>query len=109
MKENSRLEREERAYIDYDEIDSLIKGIDYVSGVKKGKLHNFQADYRTVGELDVSTYDDSSGNVAAAVSVGRISPARVFYSIATLAAFRQMVVDAKAAIDAVKATGPAKP
>ena len=102
VKESGRLEREERAYVDYDEIDSLLKGIDYITEVKKTKLTNFQADYRTTGELDVSVFNDSDGKVLAGVGVGRISKVSVYYDISTFGAFRKMVVDAKAALDAIK-------
>lgn len=104
VKESSRLAREDRAFIDYDEIDSLLKGIDYISTVKKGKLHNFQADYKTTGDLKVSVFDEADGTTQAAVSVGRISAVSVYYDIATFGAFRKMIVDAKAAIDAIKST-----
>jgi len=49
--ESGRLERSARSYVDYDEIDSLLKGIDYVSkiDVTQTKLSNFEAHYRTKG------------------------------------------------------------
>jgi hypothetical protein len=102
VKESSRLEREERAFIDYDEIDSLLKGIDYISAVKKGKLHNFQADYKTTGDLKVSVFDEADGTIRAAVGVGRITAVSVYYDIPTLGAFRKMIVDAKSTLDGIK-------
>lgn len=35
VKEAGRLEREHTSYVDYDEIDSLLKGIDYISKVDR--------------------------------------------------------------------------
>ena len=102
-KESSRLEREDRAYIDYDEIDSLLKGLDYISTIDRGitKLKNFQADYRTTGNLRVSSFSGSS-DVEYSVAVGRIGSVSVFYKADAFAAFRKLIVDAKAALDAIK-------
>ncbi len=53
VKDTSEYKREHVSYIDYDEIDSLTKGIDYITKVDKTatKLDDFQADYKTKGEL----------------------------------------------------------
>ena len=103
VKEDSRLEREERAYVDYDEIDSLIKGIDYISKIDIGqtKLKNFEAHYRTKGELDVITFNGSRG-MTAAVAVGRISAVRAYLTQEKLKEFRQLVLDAKTTIDQIR-------
>jgi hypothetical protein len=49
---------EDRAFIDYEEIPSLTKGIDYISKVDKSstKLDNYQADYRTKGDFRISKF-----------------------------------------------------
>ncbi len=56
VEETSGLERESRSFIDYDEIDPLVKGIDYISKIDASatRLANFQADYRTKGDLRVN-------------------------------------------------------
>ena len=53
VKETSRLERGNISFVDYDEIDSLIKGVEYISKVGKDvtKLDHFEVDYRTKGDL----------------------------------------------------------
>jgi hypothetical protein len=102
-KESGRLERENRSYVDYDEIDSLLAGVDYVSKIdgSQSKLKNFEAHYKTKGELDVTVFS-GRGRIEAAISVGRISAVRVFLQLDTLLKFRQLIVDAKAALDAAK-------
>lgn len=74
VKETSRLERENTSYVDYDEIPSLLKGIDYIAKVDKSvtKLDNFQADYKTKGDLRISTFSSGSGEVMVAVKSGTI-------------------------------------
>jgi hypothetical protein len=103
VKESSRLEREERAFIDYDEIDSLLKGLDYINTIDKSitKLKNFQADYRTTGDLRVSSFSGTS-DAEYSVAVGRVGRVSVFYKADAFAAFRKLIVDAKAALDAIK-------
>ena len=104
IKEDSGLERDEQAFVDYDEIDSLLKGIDYVSAIDKGvtKLKNFQADYRTTGGLRVSVYSMSETSVRVAIGVGRISSISASFRLDQIKDFRKLIVDAKAAIDAIK-------
>ena len=102
-KESGRLEREARSYVDYDEISSLIAGIDYISKVDGGqsKLKNFEAHYKTKGELDVTVFS-SRGHIEAAVSVGRFGAVSVFLQLDSLQKFKQTIVEAKAALDAAK-------
>jgi hypothetical protein len=102
-KESGRLERENRSFVDYDEIDSLLKGIDYITKIdaSASKLGDFQADYRTKGELEVSTFS-SQGGIMAAVTSGRIGSVMVIMGLSELAKFRTLIADAKAKIDTVR-------
>ena len=99
-KESGRLARESRSYVDYDEISSLVAGIDYISRVDgtQSKMKNFEAHYKTKGELDVTVFS-GSGRIEAAVSVGRFSTVSVFLPLETLLKFRQLITDAKAELD----------
>jgi hypothetical protein len=102
-KESGRLGRENRSYVDYDEISSLIAGIDYISRIdgSQSKLKNFEAHYKTKGELDVTVFS-GQGRIQTAVSVGRISSVSVFLELEVFQKFRQLIVDAKTALDAAK-------
>jgi hypothetical protein len=104
VKETLRLERENTSYIDYDEIPSLLAGIDYIAKVTKTatKLDNFQADYRTKGDLRVSTFNDNHGETLAAVASGRIGSTSAYFKLSELAKFRQLVADAKSKLDGIK-------
>jgi hypothetical protein len=70
------------SYIDYDEIDSLIKGIEYISniGTNVTQLSNFQADYKSKSDLTISVFNVSSGEIKACVTSGKIRP-RNYYSV----------------------------
>lgn len=101
VKEGGRLERENRSFVDCDEIAPLLKGIDYIGKIDKSvtKLDSFQADCRTKGGLRLSTFNAPSGDVMVAVSSGRIS---VYLEFADLAALRAHVSSAKDRLDAIK-------
>lgn len=103
VKEEGRFERQGRAFVDYDEIDSLLKGIDYIAKIDSTttKLADFQADYRTKGDLEVSTYSHS-GEVKAAVSVGRIGGAQAFLTLGGLQQLRNAVALAKGELDRLR-------
>ena len=102
-KESGRLEREARSYVDYDEINSLLAGIDYIARVdgNQSKLKNFEAHYKTKGDLDVTVFSGRA-RIEAAVSVGRFSAVSVFLQLDNLQKFRQLVIDAKAALDGAR-------
>jgi hypothetical protein len=103
VKEAGRLERADRAYIDYEEIEPLLHGIEYVLKVDNSatKLANFQADYHTKGDLTISTFSSGSG-IKAAVTVGRIGTVDVIISTADLQAFRDLVAAAKTKLDGLR-------
>jgi hypothetical protein len=71
--------REERAFIDADELPELLKGIDALLGVKTNPttFQNFEVRYTTKGELQVTAFG-SAGQVKYAVQAGRISTAQAF-------------------------------
>lgn len=103
VKESARLEREDTSFIDYDEIDSLIKGIDYVSKVSSPTetLSNFEARYKTRGDFSIVTFNGSDG-VSAAVTSGSIGRARAYISLDELQKLRQVLTDAKTKLDAIR-------
>lgn len=103
VKETGRLERKNTSYIDYDEIDSLVKGIDYISKVDKSatKLDDMQADYKTRGDLVVSTFSSRNG-ISAAIGSGTIGRTNAYFELPELAKLRALVVDAKAKLDAIR-------
>ena len=107
--EGGRLERERTSYIDYDEIDSLLKGIDYIAKIDKKvtRLADFQAEYRTKGELEVSTFSSQKGGeIALAVQSGRVASATAYFNIAQLAELRKLIAAAKAKLETLLTPTP---
>lgn len=91
---------ENASFVDFDEIDSLLKGIDYISKLDTSatQMKTFQADYRTKDGLAVSTFSKTNGSVGTAVTAGET--ATVFLSREDLIEFRSFIAQAKSQIDA---------
>ena len=104
VKEGGRIERSNRSFVDYDEIDSLLKGIDYIAKVEKSvtKLDNFQADYKTKGDLRVGVFSASSGETMMAVSCGRVGATSVHMKREDLAMLRKYLSAARDRLDGSK-------
>ncbi|HQS59957.1 MAG: hypothetical protein B7Y56_03370 [Gallionellales bacterium 35-53-114] len=89
--------RENTAYIDSDEIESLIAGIDYISKVTKEitPFTNFEAEYRTKGHLEITVFNRSNGKISAAISAGRIGKTSVYIDMEQLAELKQLIIEAR--------------
>lgn len=97
VKETGRLERENVSFIDSDEINSLIVGIDYISQVTKNvtKFENFEIEYRTKGDFKITVFNNSRGELSAAVSSGRIGRTSAYIELTNLSELRQYILKAK--------------
>jgi len=104
FKEDGRYDKKHTSFIDYDEIDSLVKGIDYISNVKPDvtKLEDFQADYKTKGDLKISTFS-SGTKVMAAVTSGNIGGVAAYFNIEDLSKVKELILKAKKKIEEIKA------
>jgi hypothetical protein len=92
-----------RSFIDYDEIDDLLKGIDYILKVTKDvtRLEDFEATYATRGHFSATTFS-SSNKIKADVTSGYIRPTSVFLSLEQLAELRGIIEQAKQKLDSSK-------
>lgn len=104
VKESGRLERENTSYIDEDEIDSLIKGLDYISKIDRSvtTFGNFEAHYRTKGDLSLVVFSSRGGDVSLAVSSGRIGRTQAFLKLADVEQIRSLLGEAKKTIASAK-------
>jgi hypothetical protein len=102
-KEDGRYDKESTSYIDYDEISSLISGIDYIAKINKSatKFSSFQADYNTKGDFKISTFS-AGEEIMVAIESGRIGPVTAFYNISSLPEIRDVIEKAKTRIDSLK-------
>jgi len=89
------------AFVDYDEIDDLLKGIDYVSKTTADvtKHSSFEVKYETRGGFAVTIFNESKGKVQAAIDIGTRS---VHISLEEFSKFRSIIVQAREKIDALR-------
>ena len=103
VKQTGRYDKADTSYIDYDEIDSLIKGIDYIAIIdnKSTNLSDFQADYRTKGDFKISVFS-SDNKIMAAISSGIIGKVTAYYDLKTLTEIKDLILKAKVKIDSIR-------
>lgn len=103
FKEDGRYDKKHTSFIDYDEIDSLIEGINYISSLKSNvtKLQDFQADYTTRGDLKISTFS-SGTKILAAVTSGNIGGVTAYFNLNDLEKVKKLIISAKEKIDSIK-------
>ena len=105
VKESGRLERENTSFIDADEIDSLIRGIDYIAKIEKNvtTLNDFEAQYKTKGDFSITTFSSRGSEVGVAISSGRIGRTTAFLKLSDLGQVKALITEAKSKIDSSKA------
>ena len=69
-----------RSFIEYAELDALIRGITFISKIDKGatSLQNLEAVFTTKGDFSISNFFNWQGEPRIAVTVGRIDPKTLF-------------------------------
>jgi hypothetical protein len=92
---------ESRSYIDYEEIDPLIKGLDSVARSDETitKLTSFEARYRTRGDFEITVFRQTSGGIAATLSSGTFDRVAISLSLDELGKLRWMILQAKVRLD----------
>jgi hypothetical protein len=104
VKESGRLERENTSFIDEDEIDSLMRGLDYIGRIDRGvtTFGNFEAHYKTKGDLSFVVFSGRAGEISFAVSSGRIGKTQAFLKLSDIEQIRSLLGEAKKAIASAK-------
>ena len=93
--------QENRAFIDYEEIDPLLSGLDAVSRVNETmtKLEGFEGKYRTLGDFEINVFRQTRSGNAVSLTTGVCDQVRVSLTLDELARVRAMLVDAKTKLD----------
>jgi hypothetical protein len=91
------------SFIDYDEIEPLLQGLDYIARADPSvtRLKNFEVSYRTLGDLIVTTFNDSRGRTMASVRSGEIGGVQVFLEAQRLEKLRTLIAAARATLDSL--------
>ena len=93
-----------RSFVDYDEIDSLIEGIDYIAKIKESasSLSSIEAAYSTNGGVKITAFTHR-GQLSYAIEAGKYSSVSIYLNgVDDLTTFKNSVVAAKVRIDGIK-------
>jgi hypothetical protein len=105
LKENNR--PEDITIIDYDELDSLLDGIDYIIKINRtvSALPSFSAVYVTKGGFRVAAFSSNNrpGTIQAALQSSHTARSRLLLAPDQLAKFQALVQQAKNNLDTLRA------
>jgi hypothetical protein len=101
LREGGERPNENRAFVDYEEIDSLLNAIDAVARVDETatKLAGFEATYKTLGDLEIGVFRQTSRGTAVSMTTGICDRATQTLSLDDLAKVRAMIQEAKTRLD----------
>jgi len=104
LRETGEHPQENRAFVDYDEIDSLLNAIDTISRIDETatKLPGFEAKYKTLGDLEFAVFRQTRSGTAAIMQTGICDRASTTLSLDDLAKVRAMIQEAKTRLDEIK-------
>ena len=104
LREGGDRPRENRAYVDYEEIDPLLNAIEAISRVDESttKLAGFEATYRTLGDLELNVFKQTRSGTAVIVTTGICDHAKANLSLDDLAKIKAMIQEAKQRLDEIR-------
>ena len=100
-REGGNRPRDNRAFVDYEEIEPLLNAIDAASRVDETmtKFPGFEAKYRTLGDLEITVFRQTRSGNAALLTTGVCEQARTALTLDELAKVRAMIQEAKTRLD----------
>ena len=93
-----------RAFIDYEEVDPLLNAIDVVSRVDETvtKMPGFEARYRTLGDFEVGVFRQTRSGTAVIIQTGICERPRNTLTLDELAKLKAMIQEAKTRLDELR-------
>jgi hypothetical protein len=104
LREAGENPRENRSFIDYEEIDRLLKALDAIARVNESvtKLASFEARYRTLGDLEIVVFRQSRSGTAASLTSGICDRVTGLLTLDELDKLKAYIVEAKTRLDDIK-------
>jgi len=104
LREGGERPNDNRAFVDYEEIEPLLNAIDAMSRVDETatRLVGFEARYKTQGDLEIGVFRQTRSGTAVIISTGICDRATAPLSLDDLAKIRAMVQEAKARLDELR-------
>jgi hypothetical protein len=104
LREGGERPNENRAFIDYEEIDALLNAIDAVSRVDESvtRLASFEARYKTMGDFELGVFRQTQRGTAVILSTGICDRATQAMTLDDLGKVKAMIQEAKARLDELR-------
>jgi hypothetical protein len=104
LREGGERPDENRAYVDYEEIEPLLNAIDAIGRVDETatKLAGFEARYKTQGDFEIGVFRQTSRGTAVILTTGICDRATATLSLDDLAKVRAMIQEAKSRLDEIR-------
>jgi hypothetical protein len=104
LREGGERPNENRAFLDYEEIDPLLNAIDVLSRADETvtKLAGFEARYRTFGDLEITVFRQTSRGIAVTLTTGICDLATGTLTLDEMSKVRAMIQEAKTRLDELR-------
>ena len=101
--EGGRL-NDNRAFVDYEEIDALMNAIDTIARVDETmtRLPGFEGRYKTQGDLEINVFRQTRSGAAVSLTTGICERATQTMTLDDLAKVKAMIQEAKTRLDELK-------
>jgi len=92
------------SFIDYEEIQSLIKGLEYIMKINTNptKLKHYEAIYSTNGGLEITNFNMLNGAISVVIQVGRYTKKSIYFDPKNLNELKNIVSDGYEQIKALR-------
>ncbi|HKU77364.1 MAG TPA: hypothetical protein VJR02_25850 [Pyrinomonadaceae bacterium] len=104
LREGGERPGDNRAFVDFEEIDPLLNAIDAISQVDETatKLVGFEGKYKTMGDLEISVFRQTRSGTAVIISTGICDRPQVTLTLDDLAKIKAQIQEAKARLDEIR-------
>ena len=104
LREGGERPNENRAFVDYAEIEPLLNAIDVMVRVDETttKLPGFEARYVTEGDLEISVFRQTRSGTAVTMTTGLCDQATATLTLDELAKVKAMIQEAKTRLDEIR-------
>ena len=104
LREGGERPNENRAFVDYEQLDPLLKAIDAVSRVDETStnLAGFEASYKTSGDFEIRVFRQTQRGTAVILSTGICDRATQTMTLDDLSKVKAMIQEAKTRLEDLK-------
>ena len=104
VREQGERPRDNRSFVDYEEIQSLVRAIESIARVNETvtKLTGFEARYRTRGDLEINVFRQSRSGTSASLTSGICEKTTVLLTLDELERLKGIILEAKTRLDEIR-------